>query len=320
MLALKLFTFVLIWLVSIPATAFLSTDKEFVFNDKQLLVYLKTLSSDKFSGRKFATDGNKQAQEYIISTLKELAIPAFDNQYQHHFDHERLFDTKQGANIIGFIEGETLSEQYIVLSAHFDHLGNKGQKIFNGADDNASGTAALLTYASMIIKKPLNHSVILLFTDGEEVNLLGAKAFVSQQKQRLNQIRLNINLDMIAGTNKTKALNYIKHDFDQILSSETQIKFTKFQHDQSIKIKKGFKQPNRNRSTLTRTNWRMASDHAVFYQADIPFIYFGVGTHKNYHSVKDNYDNINSKFFIAATKSIYQQLLFLDKNIIFTDL
>ena len=317
--ALKPVIFLFSLLMSWPVISCMNSENDYIFNEEQLLSYIKTLSSDNFSGRKFATPGNQQAQEFIVSTLQQLAVPAFEDKYQHSFNHERLFDNKQGANVIGFIEGTSQKDQYIVLSAHFDHLGKKGSKVFNGADDNASGTAALLAYASMLIKKPLKHSVVLLFTDGEEVNLLGAKAFIKQQKKRVKKIRLNVNLDMIAGNYKTKELNYINHDFDLILTSSLQKDFHQFQKSQALKIKKGFKRGSNNRSMLAKTNWRMASDHAVFYQADIPFIYFGVGTHKNYHSTKDNYDNINSEFFIAATKSIYQQLLFLDKNIIFTD-
>jgi len=284
-------------------------------NNKTLLNYLKTLSSNDFSGRKFSTPGNKLAQNYIISTLESLSIPAFKGAYQHPFTQELLFLTKQGANIIALIEGKKYPERYIILSAHYDHLGNKGHKVFNGADDNASGTAALLSYASLLIKKPLNHSVILLFTDGEETNLLGAKAFITEQKAMLPKIKLNINVDMIAGSKQSKVLGYISHDFEQILSSTMQENLLTCQKELPLKIKRGFNRAKGFNSLLTRTNWRMASDHAVFYQNNIPFIYFGVGTHKNYHSVKDNYENINTAFFIAATSAIYQQLVFLDKNI-----
>jgi Zn-dependent M28 family amino/carboxypeptidase len=284
-------------------------------NNKALLNYLKILSSNDFSGRKFSTPGNKLAQNYIVSTLERLSIPAFKGAYQHPFSQELWFSTKQGANVIALIEGKKHPERYIILSAHYDHLGNKGHKIFNGADDNASGTAALLSYADLLIKNPLNHSVILLFTDGEETNLLGAKAFVSEQKTMLPKIKLNINIDMIAGSKQTKVLGYISHDFEQILSSAMQEKLLTCQKELPLKIKKGFNRAKGRNSILAKTNWRMASDHAVFYQNNIPFIYFGVGTHKNYHSVNDNYENINTEFFIDATSAIYQQLLFIDKNI-----
>jgi len=320
----KIAVFFVIFFVLFSLTTFASqctpNDNDEFINENNLLAHLQVLSSNQFSGRKFSTPGNKLAQDYIVSTLKELSIPAFKNTYQHNFSQKRLFQTKQGTNIIAFIEGKKHTEHYIVLSAHYDHLGSKGHKVFNGADDNASGTATLLAYADLLINKPLDYSVILLFTDGEEVNLLGAKAFISEQKQLLNRIKLNINIDMLAGNYKTKVLRYIKHDFDQILSTSGQDKFNDCLNTQAIRIKKGFNTRRRSSSLATKTNWRMASDHAVFYQNNIPFIYFGVGTHKNYHTVKDNYENINPEFFIDATKAIYQQLLFLDKNMALTDM
>ena len=311
--------FTLLFSTTVPAQCTVPNSAN-ELHEKKLLIYLKTLSSDPFMGRKFNSQESNLTQNYIVSNLKKLSVPAFKNTYRHIFSDVGFFSTKQGANIIGFIEGKTKTDQYIVLSAHFDHLGNKGHKIFNGADDNASGTSALLAYAGMLVKDPLEHSVIILFTDGEEVNLLGAKAFISEQEEILDQIKLNINIDMIGGDNKTKVLNYITHDFDKLLTEKKHKSLNTCLKDQSIKIKKGFNKDRSRNRLAGKTNWRMASDHAVFYKKNIPFIYFGVGTNKNYHTNKDTYKNINTEFFTSATAAIYQQLRFLDKNITFSDL
>jgi Zn-dependent M28 family amino/carboxypeptidase len=281
-----------------------------------VLEHLKILSSDNFKGRKFSSQGSIETQDFLVSTLKVLSIPAFNNQYRHNFTQSGLFKSKHGTNIIGYIQGSHQKNEYLVLTAHYDHLGTIRNKVYNGADDNASGTAALLLYAKLLREKPLKHSVILLFTDGEEVNLLGAKAFISQQKKLLSDIKLNINLDMIAGSKKTKKLRFLSKDLPQILSAQQLDEFSQlqehFKKNSSAHLTAGFKRVKSVGSNINRSNWLMASDHGVFSRAGIPFIYFGVGTHKNYHSEFDDYENINKNFYLAAINIIFQQLAYLD--------
>ncbi len=286
----------------------------------KLLQHLNVLSSDQFSGRKFSSQGSLQAQSYLVSVLENLNVPPFNNQYLHAFTKSGFFQSKQGANVIATIPGSHFQDRYILLSAHYDHLGTKGGKVFNGADDNASGIAALLYYAKLLKQAPLKHSIILLFSDGEEVNLLGAKAFIEQQKNLLNNIRLNINLDMIAGSKHTKKLRFISKDLNKILNPEDLAKFDKFQASlkkrPNVHLTYGFRGRKRIGTSVNHINWLMASDHGVFSKAGIPFIYFGVGPHKNYHSEFDVYANINHQFFLSATDIIFQQLIYLDNAMV----
>ncbi len=297
-----------------------NSDDTFVEGDNiDVLMHLKILSSDEFAGRKFASQGSIQSQDYLVATLEELAVPAFKNKYRHPFNKTGLFQTKQGINIIAYIPGTHHLEEYLVLTAHYDHLGSKRGKVFNGADDNASGTAALLYYAKQLKQKPLRHSVIILFTDGEEIDLLGAKAFIAQQNALLSQFKLNINLDMIAGSQHTKRLRYISRDLEQILSDKSIESFKQLQthlkNNSAARLTSGFRNSRGAGSSIKRTNWRMASDHGVFSQAGVPFIYFGVGPHKNYHSELDDFDNVNQSLFLAATRVIFQQIIYLDTAI-----
>jgi len=293
-----------------------SKSVEASFNERQvkeLSHHLETLSADNMSGRQFASVESKQAQDYIISSLVRSEVQPFQKNYRHPFKHSSFFSHKEGNNIIGFVKGTSFPEQYIVISAHYDHLGKKGTKVFNGADDNASGTAAVLAFGEAIAKTPLKHSVIFLFTDGEEVNLLGAKAFISQQELLLPKIKLNINIDMIAGSQKTKRLYYIDNRLEDILTQNSITRLGLLSNNAEIKIKRGFKK-NRDKS-YSKTNWVNASDHALFNRNQIPFIYFGVGEHKNYHSVRDDFDNVNLPFFIHACQSIFQYMTFFDEFI-----
>ncbi len=274
---------------------------------QKLIEHIEILASDRFAGRKFSTPANIRAQNYIISQLKNAQVKPFLNKYRHSFTHETQFSTRQGSNIIAAIKGKVYPKRYIILTAHYDHLGQKQSRIYNGADDNASGVAALLVFATQLAKTPLKHSVIFVFTDAEEVNLLGSKVFVKQQKALFPTFKLNMNLDMIAGYKYTQRLHFISKGLDSLLTKDEVEVLNATQS--SVKLKKGF------RTSLprgaNRRQWFEASDHSVFYHLDIPFIYFGVGTHKNYHTPQDTFNNINLKFFISACQKIYQQLRFI---------
>ena len=280
---------------------------------RKLSNHLAVLSADNMAGRRFASSESKIAQNYLISSLINSDVQPFQKQYIHPFTHSSFFTEKSGNNIIGYVKGTSFPEQYIVLTAHYDHLGRKGTQIYNGADDNASGTAALLAFADKITKEPLKHSVIFLFTDGEEVNLLGSKAFVSQQKQLLPQITLNINVDMIAGSKNTKQLHFIDNRLEQILSQDNIQHLRDLPSSSIIKLKRGFKRDN-NRAN-SRVSWTGASDHGPFNSEHIPFIYFGVGMHSNYHTTNDDFENVNLEFYIQACQSIFEYLNFFDENI-----
>lgn len=264
-------------------------------------------------GREFASVGNVKAQNYIIDTLSTSKVLPFQHKYRHAFKHERFFSDEIGHNIIGVVKGVTKPDHYLIISAHYDHLGRKGNQIYNGADDNASGVAAALSFAQAIAKNPLKHSVIFLFTDGEEIDLLGAKAFIKQQQALIPFIKLNINIDMIAGYKNTKTLHYIEKHLNKVLSESDLKLFTRLFNNAPVKIKKYFKRELQR--VNSRVRWNNASDHAVFTQQNIPFIYYGVGEHKNYHTFDDNFDNVNILFFINASQSIYRSLAFLDDHI-----
>jgi len=284
-----------------------------LINQESLLEHLKQLSSDEFQGRKVATAGNLKAQQYISTQLKNLSVLPFKNKFVHHFEFHSFLKTTKGNNVIAFIEGSHKKDEFIILTAHFDHLGKKGGKIYNGADDNASGTSALLSIAEQLQAQPLNHSVIILFTDAEEANLKGSKAFVRQNSNVLDKIKLNINMDMLAGGKSSNKLHYLQKGLTTLLTEDDFIAFKNSHNFIETNVVKGFR--NRLRGQHHKTNWVKASDHSTFYDNGIPFIYYGVGTHKNYHTPEDNYENTNLTLFINSTNIIYQQLVTIDSVI-----
>ena len=278
-------------------------------NEEKLLSNFKRLSSNNFQGRKTGTKGNLKAQQFIKDQLNKLKVTPFQGKFLHPFTFTSHFTHMRASNVIGLIEGVNEKSGYIILTAHFDHLGQKADKIFNGADDNASGTASLLAIAENVMISPLSHHVIFLFTDAEESNLKGSKAFMAQNEKLIDKIKLNINVDMIAGAKASQKLHFFEKGLTEKLTKPQKRAFNQYHHYQNFNVKKGFKNlSDRNR----RTHWLSASDHYVFYRNKIPFIYYGVGTHQNYHSVNDEYENTNLSLLINSTNVIYQQLRFLD--------
>lgn len=286
-----------------------------ISHQSSLMRDLAFLSSDELEGRKVGTKGNKQAREYIVTKLKSLDIKPLGAQFEHSFDKNTLFKKTSGTNVIGVIEGTKFPKKYIILSAHFDHIGHEGRRIFNGADDNASGTAALLEFAKRLKVKTLNYSVIFLFTDAEEFNLSGAKAFVQDNKAIVDNTVLNMNFDMIAGDRTTRYLRYIERNLATLLTSNLQAKWQALLSNSDVTVKKGFKSKDRFDASRGRIRWEIASDHGAFYREKIPFIYYGVGTHKNYHKSTDTYQNVNHQFYQAAVNTIFKQIVFIDQHI-----
>jgi len=285
-------------------------------NQEYLLNTFKDLSSNDFQGRKVGTIGNFKAQIYIKNALIKLQIPPFVKRYFHPFVKYKTFSTITGTNVIAKVEGTTYKNEYIVLTAHFDHLGARGNTIYNGADDNASGTAALLALAKKIKQSPLKHSVIFIFTDGEESGLLGSKAFINQQKQFLEHIKVNINLDMIAGSMQTTTLHYIEKRLKKILPLSSYKDFKNKKNTSTIRVKRGFQQFGKSKLMGGgKINYVNASDHSPFNRAKIPFVYFGVGTHVNYHTKNDDFAHANLKFYLRSYCYISNQIMFIDRSI-----
>ena len=165
----------------------------------QIMADIKHLASDELEGRRSGEKGNDLAREYIVTRFKKLGLEKMDTSFLQAFSfYKRVYKkTYNCNNIIGKITGTKYPEKYIVLTAHFDHLGKRDEKIFNGADDNASGVAAILEAADFFKKNPPKHSIIFVAFDAEELGLEGAKYFVDNPPISLDHILMNVNLDMI---------------------------------------------------------------------------------------------------------------------------
>lgn len=162
-ISMKSFKFCLIFIaILITQHSHAQKDSTFVFPDStKVMNDLYFLASDSLQGRKTNTNGNEIARNYIIKRLQKLGVSAYVQDYSQSFTFGK--DTIPAVNILGFIEGFT-GEDFIVISAHYDHVGMKGStEIFNGADDNASGVTALLSLAEYFRKTSLKTTCYLPF-------------------------------------------------------------------------------------------------------------------------------------------------------------
>jgi len=265
----------------------------FLFNETTLLKHLESLSSDAFEGRRTGTAGAIKAQNYIINQFYTLNVLPFVKDYKQPFSFYKNRKTYKAVNILGFVKGTRFSKKYIVISAHYDHEGIKNGEIYNGADDNASGVSALFSLAEYFQKNPPKHSVILAAFDGEELGLQGSKFFVNSNVSAFKNINCNLNMDMISRSDKNELFavgTAYNETLKRIVSNN--------KSSQSLQLVAGHDGYD------GLENWTYSSDHVNFYKKDIPFLYFGVEDHEDYHEPTDDYENIHPDFYINAVKTI----------------
>ncbi|RZK48934.1 MAG: M28 family peptidase [Pedobacter sp.] len=270
----------------------------------QLIKDIEILSSDAYMGRQTGTEGAEKARTYLISRLKAIGIKPYPGQanYESHFEFKPRNGTNaiKGINLIAAIPGKRA--EAIVISAHYDHVGTRNNEIFNGADDNASGVSGLLQMAKYFAKKKPEHTLIFALFDAEEMGLQGAKAFVNNPPLNIENIKLNINMDMISRNDKNElyaAGSFLYPALKPYLIST----------NPNLKLMLGHDDPK-----LGRDDWTNQSDQGAFHAKGIPFIYFGVEDHKDYHKPTDEFQFIHQTFFKDAVNTIQQIVENIDKS------
>lgn len=264
----------------------------------RLLADLAWLADDARGGRGVGTPENAAVRDWIAGRFAELGLAPIGESYVHPFEGRRT----RGANVAGVVAGTSDSDRTLVITAHFDHLGTQNGVVFNGADDNASGTAALLAAADWFRTHRPAHRLVFVALDAEEHGLQGARAFVAAAPIPLDAMAVNVNMDMvgrndrgelyIAGTFHTPELAGILEPV--VASAPVRLMFG---HD---------------RPGSGSDDWTHQSDHAAFHDAGIPFLYFGVEDHDDYHRPTDDLAGIQPEFFVGATESVIASIEALD--------
>jgi len=278
---------ILLFLVNLSCAQDVKTQ----FDEDRLLERLEILSSDKFEGRRTGEKGNDSARAYIIKEFKLLNVDGYNGNYEYPFTFQQRNKSYNATNILAEIKGTETPEKYIVISAHHDHLGIRDNKIYNGADDDASGVSALISFAEYLVKNPPKHSVIFAAFDAEEIGLRGAKHFVASMDT--SKVILNINMDMIGRSAKDE-LYVVGTRYNDSLKTIIE----SFKNPTSTKLLQGHD------GTDGKQDWTMSSDHGPFHLAKTPFLYFGNEDHSAYHKPNDDYKDITPEFYINAVKII----------------
>jgi len=281
--------------------------KSSLIDSAQLLRDLRVLSSDDMQGRRVGTPGGEKARSYVVERFKASGVRPFGTSYESGFTFTtgRGNATQQrGVNVVGHIDGKRDSRHYIVVSAHYDHLGVRNGVVFNGADDNASGTAALFSIAQYFGMHQPENSLIFAAFDAEEAGLAGSQAFVKEPPVSSSLLSLNINADMIGRDPNDKlfvvgtALQpYLK---PYILAVATTA---------PVKLLTGHEDPRK------PEDWTADSDHYSFIRARIPALYFGVEDFAQHHQPTDDYETITFSFYIRAVETLIQAIREFDANL-----
>ena len=273
----------------------------------RLLRNLSMLAHDSMEGRRTGTVGNQRARSFLLLRFDAIRLdPVHGTRSQEfRFTGRRDGGEYEGLNIMGMIEGSEHPERYIVITAHYDHLGVSGGEIFNGADDNASGTAALLELGHYFRANPPSHSLIFVAMDAEELGLEGSRTWVDVPPVPLESIALNVNLDMISRSEAGElyAAGTYHYPFLTPWVEEVAARAP-------VELLMGHDSPD----LPPGDDWTMASDHAPFHEAGIPFIYFGVEDHEGYHHPTDTFDRITPEFYGDAVETILDFLLLVDRD------
>lgn len=300
-------SFITILFISCTDSELSFQSEEQSIDTKQLLSDVKYLSSDALAGRKTGTEGNRLAQSFIKNRFAEIGLQPVNGSFEQIFEHVNMRSGEKfskAVNLIGMIEGTSNDKSTIAITAHYDHLGVLGEEIYNGADDNASGTAAILTIAEYFTMNKPENSLLFIAFDAEEQGLAGAYHFVESPTISLDKIALNINLDMISTNfnNELYAVGTYHYPFLKPFVEEATA-------DASINVLFGYD------SDEWSQNWTLASDHGAFHLQGIPFIYFGVEDHEHYHKPTDVYENINEEFYLKSVQSIIKVIQNFDQNL-----
>jgi hypothetical protein len=273
--------------------------------EQALMRDVAALAHDSMEGRRIGTAGAERARRYLVSALAASGARPLGAGWEHPFEERRDTLITRGVNLVASVRGTARPDSFIVLTAHYDHLGIRNGQVFNGADDNASGTAAVLALARAVAGRPLLNSVLFVLFDGEEGGLRGARAFVAAPPVPLERLLLNINLDMVGRNANHELFAAGTHPYPRFRPVLDSVAARS-----SVRLRFGHDVPG-----TGSDDWTTQSDHAAFHARRIPFIYFGVEDHPDYHRPTDDVERLMPAFYAGAVRTIYDALVSLDRSL-----
>ena len=306
----------------------ISTKYSNSITEKDLQDLLYVYASDEFEGRNTGEPGQKLAVKFIRDFYKandiDKAINTEDYFQKFLVDFtgrqvvspdyidvpttNKMIDWVKTENVAAIIKGSEKPDEYIILTAHLDHVGKKGDDIYNGADDDGSGSMVLLEIAQAFKLAVLDgnrpkRSIVILHVSAEEKGLLGSKYYVENPLFPLENTITNLNVDMIGRTDPTRESN--NDNYIYLIGTD---RLSSLLHETSEKVNEktvnleldyrfnAWDDPNR---------FYFRSDHYNFAQYNIPVIFYFSGTHEDYHGPGDTADKIRYDLLTKRAKLIF---------------
>ena len=274
----------------------------------QLLDDVRILSADDMQGRSIGTPGSAKARAYILDRFRQIGISPLPGMgFEVPVSAEHDGKTLSGANVVGYLSGTAGSDRTLLLMAHYDHLGVRDGQIYNGADDNASGVAALLHLAASLRQNVARHGIVVALVDGEENGFVGSLGLIKDPKFKdtLDKVVLAVNLDMVSRSDRNEL--YVSGGYHfPFLKPRLEALATKA----SVKLLLGH-----DRQEQGQDDWTDQSDHFAFQEIHRPWVYFGVEDHPDYHQPTDDFDKIPIDFFHRSVATIELAVRTFDRDL-----
>lgn len=291
--------------------AFQSAYKEIKAEDLKKNLYV--IASDEMEGRDTGSPGQKRAGEYMINYYKNLGISypkALGSYYQKvpaDFMKQRgggnLPDSE---NILAFIEGSEKPEEIVVISGHYDHVGTKNGVVYNGADDDGSGTVAVMEIAKAFqaakkAGKGPKRSILFLHVTGEEHGLFGSEYYTDNPVFPLANTVVDLNIDMIGRDDpENRGKQYVYVIGSDMLSSQLKvINEAANKTTNNLELNYKYDDPNDPQRLYYR------SDHYNFAKNNIPVAFFFDGIHEDYHKPTDDVEKIDYNLLAKRTQLVF---------------
>ena len=303
-------------------------------NENELKNLIYVYSSDFFKGRETGKLGQKRAVKFISEYYESLDIKEAKGT-ENYFQKMELNISRnivQTENVVAVIEGSEKPNEYIIISSHLDHEGEKNGVIYNGADDNGSGTIGVLKIAEAFQNAVLSgytpkRSIVFLHLTGEEKGLLGSKYYTDNPLYPLENTMVNLNIDMIGRIDPKHVNNeerYIYLIGTNLLSSELH-EISESTNKNTTKLYLDYKYNYIDQSECIYYR----SDHFHFVKNNIPAIFYFNGVHEDYHKPTDTADKIEYELLKDRIKLVFytawelanrNKSIEVDKNVDYSEL
>jgi Zn-dependent M28 family amino/carboxypeptidase len=258
------------------------------------------LAADSMGGRYVGSPGNARARDFIAARFDALGLLPTSAGRILPFTARAGSGSVEGHNVAGIVRGTSTPDEFIVVTAHYDHIGSAGHgqcraigadSICNGADDNGSGTAGILALAAWFVRHPAAHSLLFVAFDAEEEGDVGSAAFVEASPVPLARMLVDVNLDMVGRNAKNELYAAGPGKYPRLRPLvEAVVPCT------PIKLLIGHDTPSAD-------DWTAQSDQGAFHRHGAPFVYFGEEDHPDYHKAGDQVERLMPAFFTAAVRA-----------------